>query len=284
MDHSYEEIRAVAIEILAGREKILSGSHQFSCLGGGVAEVFARREGTRVANGSVFAAAQTLSPIDEDTFLEVFWDLFRQGIITIGQNSSNPQFPFFRVSGMGQRILANQPPYFFHDVSTYTAIIRKEIPQIDEVTLLYLMEAMQAFQSGCVLSATVMLGVAAEHTFLLLIGDATSGPVNGPKFAAVEKERTILKKINKFNVALEQQQSGLPYPIRENLETNFSGIQSLIRNFRNNAGHPTGKIVGREQAYVLLHLSIPCHKKMYQLRSYFQSTSQAGGGTNSTIP
>ena len=283
MDHSYEEIRAVAIDILAGREKVPSGSQQFSCLEAGVAEVFARRSGSRSATAG-FIPVSALSTVDGDTFLEVFWDLFRQGIITIGWNRSNPEFPFFRVSGMGQRILANQSAYFFHDVSTYTSIIRKEIPQIDEVTLLYLQEAMQAFQSGCILSATVMLGVAAEHTFLLLIGDITNNPVHAPKFAAIGKERTILMKINKFNAALGQQQSGLPHPIREDLETNFSGIQSLIRNFRNDAGHPTGKIVNREQAFVLLHLSIPYHKKMYQLRSHFQSTSQAGGCTNSTIP
>ncbi len=61
---------------------------------------------------------------------------------------------------MAHRIIANQDTYFFHDVSTYEQLIRKEIPSIDDVTLLYLKEAMQAFRVGCLLSATVMLGVA----------------------------------------------------------------------------------------------------------------------------
>ncbi|NNM88497.1 MAG: hypothetical protein HKL95_08265 [Phycisphaerae bacterium] len=102
-------------------------------------------------------------------------------------------------------------------------------------------------------------------------------PVRAPKFTAIEKERTILRKINKFNAVLDQQRCELPYLIREDLEAHFSGIQSIIRNFRNEAGHPTGKILDREQVFVLLHLSIPCHRKMYQLRGYFQKQIQADG-------
>lgn len=37
------------------------------------------------------------------------------------------------------------------------------------LSTIYLQEAMQAFKAGCLLSATVMLGVAAEHTFLLTL-------------------------------------------------------------------------------------------------------------------
>jgi hypothetical protein len=39
--------------------------------------------------------------------------------------------------------------------------------------LLYFQEAIQAFKANCLLSATVMLDVAAEHTFLLML-EATS--------------------------------------------------------------------------------------------------------------
>jgi hypothetical protein len=40
----------------------------------------------------------------------------------------------------------------------------------------------------------------------------------------------------------------------------------VIRNFRNQAGHPTGTIISREQAYILLQLFIPYAKKLYQLK------------------
>ena len=95
--------------------------------------------------------------------------MFRQGIITLGLNDSNPEFPWFHLTALGERVVAGEDAYFVHDVSGYEKRIVKEIPKIDSVTLLYLKEALQTFRAGCVLSATVMLGVATEHTFLLLI-------------------------------------------------------------------------------------------------------------------
>ena len=108
-------------------------------------------------------------PQTADRFLEVFWELFRQGIITLGMNNANREFPFCRLSRLGKRLVDNQDTYYFHDVSTYSELLQKQIPSIHPVTLLYLKEALQSFRSGCILSSSVMLGVAAEHTFELLL-------------------------------------------------------------------------------------------------------------------
>ena len=64
---------------------------------------------------------------------------------------------------------APQPKYFFHDVTSYTKQLTQKVPNLDPVTLLYVQEVLQAFGSGCILSSLVMLGVATEHTFLLLL-------------------------------------------------------------------------------------------------------------------
>ena len=81
--------------------------------------------------------------------------------------------------------------------------------------------------------------------------------------------RTVLQKINKFKNILDQQLHNLPAEVKEDLDTNFAAILSVIRTFRNQSGHPTGKIIDREQAYVLLQLFIPYAKKMYQLMDYY---------------
>lgn len=151
MSHSYEEIRAAALDVLAGREKVSYNSTQYEQLKRGVGEVFARRE-NHIQPGH-FGASYPLDYTDSDIFLEVFWDLFRQGIITVGLNDANRGFPFFRVSQLGKRIIESQSDYFFHDVSTYEQIIRSEVPKINDVTLLYFKKAMQAFRSGCILSS-----------------------------------------------------------------------------------------------------------------------------------
>jgi hypothetical protein len=268
MPHSHEEIRAVALDILSGREKAQYEPSQYENLRLDIGEVFARREG-RIQLGYQ-GATYPLDKQDSEIFLEIFWDLFRQGIITLGLNDANRNFPHFRVSQLGRQIAKSQSVYFFHDVSSYEQAIRSEVPNINEVTLLYLKEAMQAFRTGCILSCTVMLGVATEHTFLLLLEVIEKNPSYTKTYKTVFEQKSILPKINKFKNILEQHFKELPNDIKEDFDTHFAGILSIIRTFRNQSGHPTGEIIDREQAFVLLQLFIPYSKKLYQLMNYFR--------------
>ncbi len=271
MDHSFEEIRSAALDLLAGREPGPYDLTQYQNLLVAVAQVFERREGgppnRGYQGGGVFGPS--LSSNDRELFLEVFWALFREGVITLGLNDSNREFPFFRVTEFGRRLITHQQAYFFHDVSSYERLVRAEVPAIDDTTVLYLKEAMQSFRAGCILAATVMLGVATEHTFLLLLEKIEQSSSHAATFANVANERTILQKVNKFKNILDQQSRSLPTDLREDLDTHFAGILSIIRTFRNQSGHPTGKIVDREQAYVLLQLFVPYCKKMHQLMAYY---------------
>lgn len=272
MPYSYEEIRSVVIDILAGREKGRYEASQYNSLLHCVGEVFERRSPLFQQQEKLeclFSSNAKLDGQDREILSEVFWDLFRQGIITLGSNDANLEYPFFRVSSQGKRILANQHSYFFHDVSTYEQLIRNEIPNIDVVTMVYLKEAMQAFRVGCLLSSTVMLGVSTEHTFDLLIETILNNPTQAPKYQAVGKHRGALMRINTFKSVLDSQASTLSHSIKEDLDTNFAGIISIIRNFRNQSGHPSGHIIDREQCYVLLQLFIPYGRKMYQLMDHF---------------
>ncbi len=266
MGHSYEEIRTVAIELLSEHENPNYPLTQYEHFRLSVGGVFARREGREID-----PQYPPLDNEDNEFFLEVFWDLFRQGIITLGLNNSNREFPWFKVTSFGKKILENQSGYFFHDVSSYEKVIKSEIPLINETTLLYLKEAMQSFRSGCLLSASVMLGVATEHTFELLLESTQENPNWSEKFSKAINEKWTLRRINKFKEDLEQNIGDIPKEIKEDLDTNFAGIISVIRNFRNESGHPTGKVVSREQAFVLLQLFIPYCKKLYALMDFFKN-------------
>lgn len=273
MDHSFEEIRNAALDLLADREKASYALNQYEHLLIGVAEVLQRRDESSHSQrdtGQVFGGPEArLSPADRERFREVFWGLFREGVITLGYNDSNRAFPFFCISEFGRRIVEHQHAYFLHDVASYQKVLEAEIPSLNEVTLLYLKEAMQAFRAGCMLAATVMLGVATEHTFLLLIETIEQNRSYAPTFQAVNRQRTILQKVNKFKNILEQQLQNLPPELKEDLDTHFAGILSVVRTFRNQSGHPTGQIIDREQVYVLLQLFVPYAKKMYQLMDHY---------------
>lgn len=267
-DHTYEEIRLITIDILAGWESAKYEPNQYEHLAIGVADIIHTRNPCSTSS-QVHGGEPRLSNNDDLLFQEVFWDLFRQGIITLGFNRANNNFPFFRVSSYGKKILDLKNPYFFHDVSSYETIIKQNIPDIDDITLLYLKEAMQAFRSGCLLSASVMLGVAAEHSFEKLLVTISANPRYESRFKGIHKERSILPKLNKFKGIIDQHIGEFPPEIKEDLDTNFSGIIAIIRNFRNESGHPSGKIISREQCFILLQLFIPYCKKIYQMNNFF---------------
>lgn len=270
MNHNYEELRSVVLDLISGRERAGYPLDQFVHLALGVAEVLYKRE-TQPQQG--VQSQPQLSSADRELVGEIFWDLFLQRIITLGSDTSNPAFPWFRVSSQGKRILDGQNPYIFHDVSSYTKLIQANVPNINGTTLLYLLEAMQSFRSGCLLAATVMLGVASEHSFLLLVEVAENNATHGSHFKNAAEQRTILQKFRKFRAALEQHVlSSLPSVLKEDLDVQFDGILSVIRTFRNDAGHPSGKIMEREQVYVLLQMFIPYCKKLYGLIEFFKTT------------
>jgi hypothetical protein len=269
MAHSYEELRSAAFDVLSGRTKTQFEPSQYNHLKIGIAKALEER-GLQAARSHLpFPADNALDIADANIFMELFWDLFRQGIISLGMNDANPEFPWFHVTSLGQRILAGENPYFVHDVSGYEVRLKREIPKIDEVTLLYLKEALQDFRSGCVLSATVMLGVATEHTFLLLMEVIEKNAAHAEIFAPIAKDRPLLSKVNRFRQILDRHQALLTKEVKEDLDTNFAGILSIIRNFRNDSGHPSGKIIDREQAFVLLELFPAYARKMYQLMDLF---------------
>jgi hypothetical protein len=270
MSHTYKEIRDIALDLLFGREPATFGLAQYPNLQDSIAEVFVRRSTPPTAERSRHDRA-SLSVVERNLFREVFWDLFRQGIITPGVDDSNREFPFFCLSSFGRKFLEDHNSLFFHDVSSYMERIVTEIPNIDDTTKPYLEEAIRAFMATCYLSSTVMLGVAIEHTFDLLLETIAKNPKYAPTFAKVSQLRHYGEKVNKFKSLLVTHMGtlGLDDDIKEGLETQFSGIVELIRLFRNDSGHPTGKLISHDQAFVLLQLFIPCCKKLYQLRGFF---------------
>lgn len=272
MAHSSEEIRSAALDVLAGRVKCEYELNHFANLKIGVGKALRERDGLSPKPPTSYPADSALESRDADIFLEVFWDLFRDGVISLGcdTSASKSNFPFFSLTSRGRRVLSGESSYFLHDVTRFESQVLAEIPDVDKTSLIYLKEALQAFRTGCILSSTVMLGVATEHTFLLLLETIDNNAVHASTFAGVQQERTTLRKINKFKNIVDQMRKSFPKELIEDFDTHFLAIQSLIRTFRNEAGHPTGKLIDREQAFINLQLFIPFGRKAYEWIAYFK--------------
>ncbi len=84
-EHSYEELRGVIVDILLKRESVHYEPNQYAHLVSGVAEVLARR-GSPADQRPLYGSPHEVRLHSHDVELvrDVFWDLFRQGFITLG--------------------------------------------------------------------------------------------------------------------------------------------------------------------------------------------------------
>ena len=268
VDHSYEELRSVVVDVLVGREKTRYPPEQYSSLVLGVGEVLARRGSPAPPVPLTSSPDEVrLSRHDVELVRDIFWDLFRQGSITLGKNDNNEAWPWFRLSEHGRATLATQSPYRFHDRGSYLSLVRKAVPDISVEAVPYLEEAVATFYADCLLASCVMLGVAAEIEFLRLIAVGVANQAHGPSFAKADKERSIRQKIARFQNGL----AALPQAVREqageDLDTHLTAIQSILRVARNEAGHATAtKPPTREQVYVYMQLFIPFAAQVRNLR------------------
>jgi len=208
-----------------------------------------------------------LRPRDAELVRDIFWDLFRQGFITLGKNDNNENWPWFRLSHAANMLEA-QSPYRFHDSGSYLTLVRQEAPDISSEAVIYLDEAIATFYSDCRLASCVILGVAAEIEFLRLIDVGVASPTYGAYFAKADKERAIRQKIAKFQAGLGALPKNLLDQAGEDLETHLTTIQSVLRVARNEAGHALASAPpSREQVYVYLQLFIPYAGQIGRLRT-----------------
>lgn len=270
MSHSYEEIRDATFDVLSGRVSSNYSLDHYPHLKIEVGKVLDTYDNIPQKTPSNYPADSALSKDDSETLREVFWDLFRQGIVTLGKDESNNSFPFFRVTSWGEKAVRESDTYFITDTTIFERRVRDEIPNIDEISILYLKESFQAFRAACLISSAVMLGVAAEHIFQLLLDQLESDPNQASRFNGVFQQRTILRKIDKFKAVIASDKALFPQDVKESFDTQFLGIQSLIRIYRNESGHPTGKVIDREQAFVNLRLFIPFGKMVHNLMNHYK--------------
>jgi hypothetical protein len=265
-EHSYEEIRNAVVDVLLKKDPNVN---QFSLVLDRTARELVQRHGgaPSLATGLAYPGAQAqLHPNDRTLLLEVFWDLFRQGFITLGLDDANAGWPWFRLSRFGQQ-LKEQTPYRFHDTSSYIAMIKSAAADLSSDAELYLEEAVAAFYADCLLAAIVMLGVAAEAEFLRLVDVAAASANYKASFEPIKKLKFVREKITAFQKALAPHLKTLPAECREDLDTNLLGIQSVLRIARNDAGHPSGTPPpAREQVYIHLQLFAPFARQLMRLR------------------
>jgi len=271
MKFAPEEIRNAVLETLSGN--IIGGPKPCSNLNdlkNNVDNILKSRLNEDTRRSGVSVREYVYDDDDAQEIIDCFYDFFRQGIVSPGVGKQE-NFPYFHVTRFGKKALQDGENYFFYDLASYEQRLRQEIPGLEDDCLFYLKEAMQAFRTGCYLSSNVMIGVAAEHTFLKVLSTLNSSSAWESVFSKARNKSNLADKVSEFQKSLVSGVPSLPKRFRENIETQFRFNMHCIRTYRNQAGHPHAFKPDRDNAYMNMHMFVRYGQWMYELNDWFEN-------------
>ena len=182
------------------------------------------------------------------------------------------------LTARGRHLLDSTDDFQPYDVDRYLTGLKTQIPTIDPLIVTYVREALLAHGAGCSLASSVMLGVASERAFQLL-GEAFADwlpATESQRFRDVfdKSRQTYISKFQEFRRRIEPLKNDLPEDFRDNMSLTLDSVMDLLRITRNEAGHPTGRRIDKDEAYINLQVFGRYLKKLYEVRAFFHDNKR----------
>ena len=227
----------------------------------------------RFGESGVPQQAQQPLRMRREAIWEDLWGLLGAGLIYLdpeGQDVGNWRW---KLTSTGRQVAAGGP-WDPGDPSGYVRRLREQVPDIDELAVRYLEEALRAFNARCYLASSVLLGVASEQVVLRLAGAfVASGGPGAEKLRPVieDPRRTYATKFRELRKRLEPERGTLPDELGDALT--LDAVADLLRVTRNAAGHPSDRVVGEDTARIHLQMAALYLAKMTALTRHFAAAA-----------
>ncbi len=206
---------------------------------------------------------------------QLMWRLLLQDVIVFGMDEDNPNWPWYRVTGYGDKILKEQKmqPY---DPEGFLQEFQADNPLIDTLIYEYLEEAVRTFNHDCPKSSSVMLGAASEKAILILYEKFINAITDANKKRRFEQDSnwTISSRFNVLQDRLQLMIAARKFnrDIKEIINGSFPSLFNLIRKHRNNAGHPElFSDVSKDTIFLNLRIFNTYISDVYKLINHFDS-------------
>lgn len=209
------------------------------------------------------------------------WGLLAEGVAYLDPGQQGPDNWHWRLTEVGL-LAASGGTWEPRDPDGFLRRLRTRAPDVDPAALVYLDEALRAFNARCYLSSSVMLGVAAEQVFIGLARAvvAAVGARATKLGTALDNPRSSQNtRFDELRKVLESDRATLPQGLADPLT--LDAVTDLLRVTRNDAGHPSGVQIDEDTARTHLAVAGGYLAKMTELRNHFeaiasQATSPSG--------
>jgi hypothetical protein len=240
-----------------------------------VGDLKAKAQGAGSQQRFVSDGRAHLEPGEPALIQELIWSFIVQGVLVPGCDDNNQAWPFLRLTDYGRRCIEKET-VLPHDPDGYLSEFQHRVPNADPVITEYLSESLQCFLRDLHRAAAVMLGAASEQAVLLLIEGYANAISDPAKKAQTEnqlsKASSIFRKFDTFEKGFVAVKPRLPRGLVDNTDSLLRGVFDLIRNSRNEAGHPASSaIIARDTNYSHLRLFIPYCQRICELMGWFDS-------------
>lgn len=204
--------------------------------------------------------------------METVWSIARGGLVYFDVCQGSGTNWDIVLTDLGKQVAeaGELNPY---DTESYLKTLRARAPEISDTVLRYAHEALVTFRSECHLASAVMLGVASEAAFLEMAAAFAKWlpETQGKKLVDVlaSTRRDYFDKFREFRSRFETYRPQMPSGMADSLT--LDAIADLLRIYRNDSGHPSGKTVSREDAFSNLRLFMSYMERLYKLKAFFES-------------
>ncbi len=208
----------------------------------------------------------------------IVWDLIIEGVLRPGiENSETWALPNFYVTDFGKQVI--REPSTPYDSEGYLKRLQERVPKVDPIIVSYLAESIETLRRNCLLSSTVTMGCASEQSMLLLFektADACSPTKRAALQAALAKFRSIKQQNEEYRKWFDSHLRARLKADKGNdwaseMENALTFLFNHFRVMRNDAGHPTGTKISREEATANLVLFPRYLQLMYDLMEWLDA-------------
>ena len=218
--------------------------------------------------------APTGSQIRDGQIMEGVWSLIGQGLAYLDYSQSAATNWELWITANG-RAVVNDEGINPDDPAGYIQNLDSEVPDLSEIVRQYVHEALRAYNARLYRSSAVMLGVASEAAVLEVAAALAQTMREEKKRQYLEQleapKRSYNAKFEDFRQKLRSRTDSMPEELTTKLDLTMNSVGELLRVYRNNAGHPTGKVASRHECFTFLHMFVQYAKRLYAIKAHLEN-------------